>query len=412
MDQNLEQTKYLRNLRRKIANHFDLGELKVLCFDARVDYDELAGETLLEKVLNLINHLSRRGRLEDLIELLKEERPHVDWDENIPSPEQQIEDAEKLIPPAKDDLVLREYLEKLEEYLPSDALQKAEQDRQLYDTIHALTKTYMQQLDLYRRTRLVRHLSENKLQKAVSLAEVDLSGADLSGIDLQDANLSKARLTTAFLANSNLQRANLQGAYLEAAFLQGANLQEANLTDAIISGTDFSYANLRKSLLDGMHRNSYGKYGHVEPKFDYVLLSDMKSLIEIAKMHLEARNNYEAALHLCNQLCELDETNGWHYFLRGLAYQGLAQEDLSRHDFLKALELSDEKEHLRYLYLAALGDLDSAKLEEYTKIPLPALKALQDSLQLLLGIFPNNEAATRLINAYNKCIGRTRRRAG
>jgi hypothetical protein len=245
MDQDLEQTRYWRALRRKITKHFSLGEVKVLCQDVTVDYDELSGEEKVEKVSNLIGYLARRGRLADLIQLLKEERSKVDWEESIPTPEQQIQDAEKLIPLAKDDLILREYLEKLQQYLPPDALEKAQGDRRLQEVIYKLTKTYMRQLDLWRRTRLVRHLGENNLQTVVSLGDINLAGADLSGVNLQGANLAGAILIEAFLAHANLQETNLTRANLSGALLANSNLERADLSVANLTKAAFYQANLR-----------------------------------------------------------------------------------------------------------------------------------------------------------------------
>ena len=50
----------LAQLRRNVAEHFNESELRTLCFDLEVDYDELAGRAKSEKAAELVAHLERR----------------------------------------------------------------------------------------------------------------------------------------------------------------------------------------------------------------------------------------------------------------------------------------------------------------------------------------------------------------
>jgi len=67
----------LRELQRLLIEHFDQEEMKVFAFDLAVDWADLAGETKKIKAQSLISHLARRGQLEDLAMLLREERPNI-----------------------------------------------------------------------------------------------------------------------------------------------------------------------------------------------------------------------------------------------------------------------------------------------------------------------------------------------
>lgn len=87
-----ESTKYLRDLRRKIVDYFTLNELQILSFDLSVDWDRLEGPTIEQKTQALISYLNRRGELSTLVDLLREERPNVDW-LSIPTNEDQLEIA-------------------------------------------------------------------------------------------------------------------------------------------------------------------------------------------------------------------------------------------------------------------------------------------------------------------------------
>ena len=69
----------LAQLRHNLAEHFSDEELRVLCFDLRVDYHELPGEAKSVKVVELISYLERRDRLSELVRKCSELRPNVAW---------------------------------------------------------------------------------------------------------------------------------------------------------------------------------------------------------------------------------------------------------------------------------------------------------------------------------------------
>jgi hypothetical protein len=67
----------LGRLRRIIVAHCNLEELRTLCFDLGVNYDEFGGERLSAKVRELLAYLERRGRIPDLIATSKRLRPDI-----------------------------------------------------------------------------------------------------------------------------------------------------------------------------------------------------------------------------------------------------------------------------------------------------------------------------------------------
>jgi nitrate reductase NapE component len=67
-------------LRRILVHYFSEEELKTLCFDLRVDYEDLPGKKKTKKVVSLIVQLTRQSRVEQLIELCQQERPNIPWD--------------------------------------------------------------------------------------------------------------------------------------------------------------------------------------------------------------------------------------------------------------------------------------------------------------------------------------------
>lgn len=66
-------------LHQLIVDHFDLSELKTLCFSIEVDFDVLAGETKVDRSRELVTYCERRARVAALLDACRRERPHVSW---------------------------------------------------------------------------------------------------------------------------------------------------------------------------------------------------------------------------------------------------------------------------------------------------------------------------------------------
>ena len=64
-----------RKLLTFIRDSFDAEDLQTLCFDLDVVYDDLPAKGRKSKARELIAYLEKRGRVQDLIDLLREERP-------------------------------------------------------------------------------------------------------------------------------------------------------------------------------------------------------------------------------------------------------------------------------------------------------------------------------------------------
>lgn len=69
----------LAPLRDKLTHYFNKGELKTLCFDLGVAYDDLPGDTRTELAQALVEYCHERGRLPELVRRCQAERPHVEW---------------------------------------------------------------------------------------------------------------------------------------------------------------------------------------------------------------------------------------------------------------------------------------------------------------------------------------------
>lgn len=78
-------TEHLSALREAILAKFNLEEVRTLVFDLSVNYDDLRGDTISAKVQALLEHLEKRGRVLDLLALLKQLRPKENWDSFLPA---------------------------------------------------------------------------------------------------------------------------------------------------------------------------------------------------------------------------------------------------------------------------------------------------------------------------------------
>ena len=66
----------LSQLHRKLSRLFDEGELRTLCFNLDIDYEDLPGQGKSNKARELIGYLNRRERIEELEEMVNWLRPN------------------------------------------------------------------------------------------------------------------------------------------------------------------------------------------------------------------------------------------------------------------------------------------------------------------------------------------------
>lgn len=78
-----EGRRYRVRLRKLIITHFSKDDIRTLCFDLGLNYDDLPDTGLSNITRELIVHLGRRDRIVELIELCARERPNfqVEWEE-------------------------------------------------------------------------------------------------------------------------------------------------------------------------------------------------------------------------------------------------------------------------------------------------------------------------------------------
>ncbi|MBK8986825.1 MAG: hypothetical protein IPM39_12250 [Chloroflexi bacterium] len=68
-------------LRHLVAAYFDESELQTLCFDLRLDYEELPGKNKSDKVVQLLLRLERRDQIPTLLQHIQAQRPTAPWHE-------------------------------------------------------------------------------------------------------------------------------------------------------------------------------------------------------------------------------------------------------------------------------------------------------------------------------------------
>lgn len=62
-----------------IKQYYNFAEFRDLCFELKVDYEDLAGSNKSSKVRELITYLERRNRLHDLVQIGRKMRPDIPW---------------------------------------------------------------------------------------------------------------------------------------------------------------------------------------------------------------------------------------------------------------------------------------------------------------------------------------------
>ena len=218
-DQVHQKTVRLHDL---LVEYFNLEEVRLLCFNLGIDYEDLAGSNKSTKTLNLITYMQRRGTLNKLVDEVKKQRSHVDWpdfsstNEDPPVKEtRQIEQVsgdqvggdtiEQQIN-SEDGNVFTGSVNAARDVIGGDqifqgdvTIGKDRRDDQYDIALNWDGKTRMREFDLAGRDLSGLYLANSDLRRAnlqgADLRESDLSGADLSGADLYEADLRQAKYT-------------------------------------------------------------------------------------------------------------------------------------------------------------------------------------------------------------------------
>lgn len=76
-----QSTKEFRNLRKKMTNHLDLEQLRLISFELGVNLDDISGTTLdLDtKTRGLIQYTKAHGNINQLIGILQSEHSNIEW---------------------------------------------------------------------------------------------------------------------------------------------------------------------------------------------------------------------------------------------------------------------------------------------------------------------------------------------
>lgn len=239
-----DMKKQLRTLRRAIIEQFNLDSLQVLVYDLEMSWHMLSGDKMATKTNALVMHLAANGRLADLLPLLKEEKPNIDW--------------QQIMADALHEETVRQYISHASALLTRHGQDEGQSDHLILAAIKKETSSILEELDGVHKASIFRFLCDSGLiSKAVidtetaDLSEVILSGTSLLDLDLAGAQLFKANLSKANLAKANLQGANLRSANLGGTSLWGANLQGADLHRAHLWGANLNKANLFQANLSG-----------------------------------------------------------------------------------------------------------------------------------------------------------------
>jgi tetratricopeptide (TPR) repeat protein len=92
-------------LRHNLSQHFNVDELRTLCFSLGIEDEDLPGRKS-GMVRELIRHCERHGRTPELLDLARQARPHVNW--IVPATlSQRLGAIQKIPPPEREARLLR-----------------------------------------------------------------------------------------------------------------------------------------------------------------------------------------------------------------------------------------------------------------------------------------------------------------
>ena len=69
----------LSKLRDQLRDHFNLTEIRDLCFDLGINDEVLTGSNINDQTRELVSYCRRHGHVIDLIKTCQKLRPHVEW---------------------------------------------------------------------------------------------------------------------------------------------------------------------------------------------------------------------------------------------------------------------------------------------------------------------------------------------
>ena len=73
--------KHLARLRQNLVDYFNDEQLRTLCFDLEIDYENLPAQAKAGKAKELVAELERTSRTSELVEICSRLRPHVSWND-------------------------------------------------------------------------------------------------------------------------------------------------------------------------------------------------------------------------------------------------------------------------------------------------------------------------------------------
>jgi hypothetical protein len=263
----LDDQRHLRVLRRALVQQMELDELELLAHDLGIDWNILDGKRKTTKSHSLIMYMVGQDRLDDLIQLLREERPDADWLQVQPAggnapqarPEPIVADESE-----DGDKAFRRYLAEVADLLHDQNLFASKPEDEVRVSFQTRTLEVFPRLDERTKGDLVRFLHDTRLIGDAAIVDpegADLDRANLNRADLREAELTGVNLSRADLRSANLSGANLQRANLGGANLWGADLSQADLRSANLWGTTLNKANLRGADLERAHLSEANLWG-------------------------------------------------------------------------------------------------------------------------------------------------------
>lgn len=77
----LDESINFKRLREQLSLLFNIDEIKTLCFDLGIEYENIPGDTLDGKTRELVNYCYKKGMLSKLLLECANSHPHINWND-------------------------------------------------------------------------------------------------------------------------------------------------------------------------------------------------------------------------------------------------------------------------------------------------------------------------------------------
>ena len=182
MSNSLEQAEFSGDLRHLIDRSWQREDILSLCEGLGVDYEALPGDSEKLKMNALIVYSAQEGKMRELLQLLRRQRPLTAPADESPSKRKKGQTGE--LPALDETTELDRYFQSMKRLMKEDDLRGSIPGSEVRSVARKITLTTIHKVDLESKRQILTFLYENGLiiqdQPVINLEDADLSEVSLS----------------------------------------------------------------------------------------------------------------------------------------------------------------------------------------------------------------------------------------